>query len=207
MVQGSVERGALITPFAVCFCMTLSSLVVLERTHLAFSASDSLGLRELSNQAINSAALDNDPVMAEVAVIAYALSKLLAKAHFQKESSWPALVSSVKKDLVAAIVFAKKQDWKKTTQLLKNITSTISKTDARFGNFWQNGVEKARVKLASSAYALGLSLSQAHMLTGCDKSELFNYIGFTKMHEETPVSKSIVVRVKELDGLIQGNSK
>jgi hypothetical protein len=66
------------------------------------------------------------------------------------------------------------------------------------GNYVSNLYEKARIKMASSAYGLGLSLSQAAMLTGADKKQLLNYIGITKMHDEIKETKGIASRIKSL---------
>ena len=179
----------------------------MEKITSDFSKNQPSGLRETANKAISQAALENDSLKASLAVVAYALGKILEKEHFQKETSWPRIQSSIRSELINAVMLAKKQDFNKLKIALLSITNRISKIDYRFGNYWQNLIEKSRVKQASSAYALGVSLSQATQLTGCDKEELFNYIGFTKMHEETPVIKTIRERVESLSSILKGEKR
>ena len=165
-------------------------------------AKSELGLREAANDAIAQAAFENDSKKAEIAVISYSLGKLLSKAHFQRSKNWPRVADSILREINEAVSLARSDEFGLLEKKLSSVVSTVAKVDFEFGNYWQNLIEKARVKQASSAYALGLSLSQACGLTCCDKQALFNYIGFTKMHEETPVLKNISERVDRLKELL-----
>jgi hypothetical protein len=186
--------------------MVRSITPLLERLSGAFSAANPAALRELANAAIGTAALENDPLKAEIAVLTYALEKLLGKPHFQKERQWAAVMSGIARALSDAVGSAGRDDTEKVKKALAQIASRVSQIDAEYGHYLEDLVDKARVKQASTAYAFGLSLSQACILTGANKQELFSYIGYTRMHEETPPSASIRERVKSLKSMLKKGS-
>ena len=75
----------------------------------------------------------------------------------------------------------------------------IQDFDKEAGNYIQDVIYKARVKQASRAYALGLSLGKAAELTGVEKSFLLSYIGVTKIHDMPfTQSKPAIERYKYL---------
>lgn len=182
----------------------LSSLIERVRgMQKAFQNENTGSLRSISNQAIREAALQNDSLRAEIAVVAYALHKLLSKEHVRSDKQWKKIQKSVQQKLEEGI---KNLENKKISEFEKNlsgITKQIRETDESLGNYAQNLMEKSRVKQASSLYALGLSLGQATALTNADKKALFNYIGYTKMSDENPTRKTIAERVKELEKVLE----
>ncbi len=62
--------------------------------------------------------------------------------------------------------------------------------------------DKGTVKMASTAYALGVSIGKSAELTGADAKEVQMYIGTTKIHDEQTVKKSISKRLTELEELL-----
>ncbi|MDO8625477.1 MAG: hypothetical protein Q7R47_05320 [Candidatus Diapherotrites archaeon] len=187
--------------------MSSSVVLLLERLLHAFSTSDTTALRSVANTAISQSAMENDALKAELAVISYALEKLIGKPHFQKSKKWNFVLSSIAREFAVAVVAAKKQDMDSVKRSLLDVTKRISATDDEFGHYWEGLVEKSRVKQASTAYAFGLSLSAACALTSANKQELFSYIGYTKMHEETPVLGSIQERVGALESVLKGRGR
>jgi hypothetical protein len=183
--------------------MLASLLELLRRIQNAFSKENAHALRGLSNQAIREAALENDSLKAETAVIAYALHKLLSKEHYRSDKKWMRIRKSVQQKLLEGTRFLEKKDAKGFERSLHGIAEKIRETDESLGNYAQNLIEKSRVKQASSLYALGVSLGQATALTKADKKSLFNYIGYTKMSDENPVRKTMMERVKELEKVLE----
>jgi ElaB/YqjD/DUF883 family membrane-anchored ribosome-binding protein len=182
----------------------LSSLIERVRAiKKAFQNQNANALRGISNQAIREAALQNDSLRAELAVISYALHKLLSKEHVRSDKKWEKIQKSVLKKLEEAIQNLNNKKMGEFEKSLSGIASQIKQTDESLGNYSQNLMEKSRVKQASSLYALGLSLGQATALTNADKKSLFNYIGYTKMSDENPSQKTIVERVKELEKVLE----
>ena len=128
-------------------------------------------MRETAKELIYKAVETYDKNLASEAVVAYALSKLVSKIHIVKNPNWPKykalLLDAVEKELPP-----------------ERIAGIISTIDEEMGNFVHSLLDKAKVKLASDAYAAGLSLRAAAELTGADPSELTNYVGKTTIHDE-----------------------
>ena len=168
----------------------------------AFLSANSGRLRQLSNQCTYRAAVENSALYAELAVLSYALHKLTTKVHVQQFSEWKKIRQNIIAGLLDGQAALKQKNVPGFQKLLAQLQASIFKIDSKSGYFVQNLLEKSRVKQASSLYALGLSLSQAAALTGADKKDLFNYIGYTKMHDEQPSGSKIAPRVKRLDGVL-----
>jgi hypothetical protein len=155
-------------------------------------------LRGLSTRLIKEASIENDLAKAELGVIAYSLHKIESKPHFVNDPKWPKVKQAIAQNLETASFAASNNNSKQFLLKLKKVISQIVSIDKQLGNYAQNIYDKAKVKQASTAYSFGLSISQAANLTGADKKELQNYIGFTKMIDEEEESKTIISRVGEL---------
>jgi hypothetical protein len=80
-----------------------------------------------------------------------------------------------------------------------DIVNLIREKDKELGHYINQVVDDAKIKLASSAYAYGLSASQASELFSIPKDQLMTFIGITKMPDEDPMYKSIKERIHLLD--------
>lgn len=164
----------------------------------AFSANKTFDLRKMSNDAAEDAALEFNRDLAEISVAAYALHKLLGKEHVRKNPKWAKAKGAMEKSLVLAsetLAAGREQEFRKH---LKTVGARVTALDTHLGNYVQKTFGKARVKQASRAYALGLSLSSAGELMGADPGRLQGYVGFTKIHEEPMARKSVKARLKLL---------
>ncbi len=140
------------------------------------------GLRELSNRALEEALIAESKELINLSLLSYALSKMLTKIHFKEH--WP----RIKEQLISAL-----REERPYSTILEELLNDISLFDKEFGNYVINIVEKARLKQASRAYALGMSIGRAAEITGCDPQELQDYIGKTKIHER-PFSQTRSIR-------------
>ncbi len=155
----------------------------------AFKDRDSFKLREIANDAIKEAVLSGDKDLANIAILAYSLSKILSKLHFRKRSEWKKFTKETERALYGLVGRSKNGE---LAHVCDELIKLVEKIDKNAGNYTRGIVYKARVKLASEAYALGLSLSSAADLTGADKYELARYVGATKVHDR-PFVKTISV--------------
>ena len=153
----------------------------------AFKKEKQFKLKALSTELIEEAALTNDYFKALMSLIAYSLYKLSSKEHIRKSPKWKPASSEVLLHLDKAIELLQNHDFRNAEQELHNAVEKISRADSEISNYAKGVFEKAKTKMASSAYAMGLSLSQAASLTGADKKELLNYIGITKMQDRKSV--------------------
>jgi len=164
-----------------------------------FARKNGVKLRIIANRTLSQAVLSNDMILAEIALIAYCLHKLSLKEHVIKSPKWKAARKQIISNLSAAAFSLKGDDLGAFVKRLDATVTRIEGIDDRLGHFAMNLFEKARVKLASDAYALGLSLSRAAELTGCDKRKLQGYIGITKMHDEEGGTLGIGERLSLLE--------
>jgi hypothetical protein len=155
-------------------------------------------LRGLSNRLVKEASIENNYAKAELGVIAYALHKIETKEHFTQSPKWNSLKKTIVSNLDSAVFAADKGQEKQFLLKIKSIISKIDSIDSQLGNYAQSIYDKAKVKQASLAYSYGLSISQSASLTGADKKELQNYIGFTKMIDEEEEPKNISDRINDL---------
>ncbi len=169
----------------------------------AFAQGNVMELRTQSNRAINNAAFRSDKLLAEISLIAYSLHKMSIKTHITQNPRWSKVKATILQSLDNAIEALEEKDIQQFEAELQELSKRVIETDSELGNYAANIYETARVKMASSAYGLGLSLSQAAMLTGADKKQLLNYIGITKMHDEVKEARGIGARLKQLKKVLE----
>jgi hypothetical protein len=104
----------------------------------------------------------------------------MTKPHLFGSDQWKKFKAHILEDL------RRKMDMEK---ILSEIQEDISSYDVDVGNYARDVIEKSRIKQASRAYALGISIKQASELTGADLSALLDYVGATKIHDR-PFTKS-----------------
>ncbi len=163
---------------------------------------DAHRLRDLSKDIMRKAAASYDKNLALLAVISYVLSKFLSKTHFRKSPKWPRYKRALINLLEEAEKRAREGDRRGLQETLNRISVEITKIDAAAGNYVMNIMEKGRVKMASEAYALGLSVRRAAELTDAPLNELYDYIGKTRIHDEERETIGIKRRLKVLEAAL-----
>ncbi|MBI4053347.1 MAG: hypothetical protein HY394_04895 [Candidatus Diapherotrites archaeon] len=169
-----------------------------------FARKNEVKLRMIANRTLSQAVLSNDMILAEIALIAYCLHKLSVKEHVVKNPKWKIARQQILSNLSSAAYAVKGEDLRPFVRQLDFTVTRIEAIDTRLGHFAVNLFDRARVKLASDAYSLGLSLSRAAELTGCDKRKLQEYIGITKMHDEEGETFGIGERLDSLETALAG---
>lgn len=170
----------------------------LNKTIDAFEKGKAFALRQVGNEAIDEAALQNSRRMAQVALVAYCLHKLYSKEHVVRHEKWGSVKSRISSSLRKAAKALGRGKGKGFEKRLGEAVSSVRKVDSQLGNYVQGLYDKARVKYASSAYALGLGLGQAAALTGADKKDVLRYVGVTKVHDREGVTMGIRERLARL---------
>jgi len=173
----------------------------------AFQNNDLFALREISNNAIDHAALENDRELARIALIAYSLHKLAGKHHIVGDDRWRDVKHDILFDLRLASKAIEKNNFEEFDFRLKAAIDSVQQTDKKMGYYVQDVFEKAKVKHASVAYGMGLGLGQAAELTGADKKELLRYIGATRLADSEAVTVGIRGRLEKLKEKIRKGKK
>jgi len=145
-----------------------------------FENDNEMELRDLSNRAIETAVLSENKALVDLSLVSYSLAKLMSKPHLFKSEQWLKFKEHILEEL------RKKEDF---GIILNYIIADVSSFDVNLGNYTRDVVENARIKQASRAYALGVSLRRASELTNVNLSALLDYVGSTKIHDR-PFTKS-----------------
>jgi hypothetical protein len=152
-------------------------LRILKETKQAFEQRDSLKLKGLSNQTINTASLTHDVDNIAVAVVVYSLSKIIERHDYKNISGWEKFKGVVGNFLEKAIVNVEKNNdnsFRKNFEEMRKSIQTFS------GNLKQNIEDvfrKASINKASRIYEHGTSMERTAELLGITQYELANYAG------------------------------
>ncbi len=173
-----------------------------------FQKIDLQKLHAIDEKLLDEAIVSNNKQIAELAIIAYAYRKLISKKHIFYNPNWKKFKDKSIADLKLASELSKKPDLTEFSKKIKEIQTDIESTDKLLGHFIHDIVFNARAKLASSAYASGLSLSQAASLLSANKDLVMELLGQTKIPDEDSriIGKTLKEKVNILKGMtIQKN--
>jgi len=181
-----------------------SSLInTLNNLSKAFQAGNMRDLKRMANNTIKEASMNNDPKLAKAAVIAYAFYKIYSKEHITSNTRWQSAKKLISASLDKSIEAIQKNNEEGFQKNIQSAVKEIQVIDDKLSNYAENIFEKAKIKQASTAYALGLSIGRSAELTGADPKDLQKYIGFTRIHDEQPIKGSISERLKTLKELLE----
>jgi hypothetical protein len=154
---------------------------------------DAEQLHSLEKKIIEDAIVNNDQDFAELAVVTYCFRKMFFKQHIFTTNVWKDTQDEILYDLNNLTKY--EFDLNKYRDTIKNAQSKIEYVDKQLGHFVENIVQSARTKLASTAYAYGLSSEQACSLFSTNREQLMSFVGNTKMPDEDKPFKTIKERV------------
>lgn len=163
-----------------------------------FRKGRALELRILANELIRKAIKLNNKLIAEQAVIAYALHKILTKEHIVSSRTWPRNRARILDNLEKMVLYLRRNEPEEFEKTLACLHTNLEQIDEYFGRFMQGLLDKARVKYAADAYFMGVSLGQAADLLNADKKTLISYIGATRFYDKEMPSLGIAERLQNL---------
>jgi len=161
------------------------------------------GIHILENQTLEVAITKNNKDYSSLCIIMYGLRKMMSKGHINTNDVWKKSENNILNELKNGLFDLNSNKTDNFRKTLMDIENEIRNTDKELGHYINQIIDDARIKLASSAYAYGLSASQASDLFSISKDQLMNFVGVTKMPDEDIKFKSIKERV----GLLELTSK
>lgn len=153
-------------------------LDVLEQAMTIWQAQDHHALGELSNHVIHDASIFQDDDSVSVAVMVYALSKVLQRCC--EEGVACAQLGPSLQQMHDALAAGKDDEYR---ALMRTIIEEIKNVDQKLHLYITEVMEKARVKKASKMHEHGISLARTAELLGVSQWELQDYIGKTRIPE------------------------
>ena len=156
---------------------------VLENVRKAIAAEDIAALKELSNETIHAASIHQDTGNITVAVIVYAIGKLLERRENLKIKNWSTLIRKIDSQFALAVKAVKEDNLEKYEKYMEMSRKTISSTSLNMRPYVQEVLRKASINKASKIYEHGISLGQTAKMLGVTEWELSEYAGQTKVAE------------------------
>ncbi len=149
-------------------------LDVLKKVIQTLKQEDYSALAELSNHTIHDASIfqEDDPLT--LAVLVYALSKVINRC-LERKQTCPVVSPTLQK----ASDYLQQDDDNAYRATIKNVLRDISSYDAQLKLYIQEVIQQARIKKASKLHEHGISIARTAELLGLSQWELQNYIGKT----------------------------
>jgi hypothetical protein len=180
-------------------------LRILQETKDAIKNNDSVRLKELSNQTIHTASIEQDPDNIAVAVAVYSLSKIVEREKYREYAGWKDFYNLIVSSIDSSIVSIKKNDDKKTRENLASISKAVSKLSGELKIYIQDVFRKAQINKASKIYEHGISMEQTANLLGITLFELAGYAGQKPEITEAPLTNTLDLksRIKTVTDLFK----
>lgn len=168
-------------------------LRIFQETKEAITKGDVAKIRNLSNQTTNTAALTHDPDNIAVAVVVYALSKIMEREDYRKLPGWNDLYNTYLGAIDKILVALQKNDEKTFRQNIELIRNAINKSSGKLKDYIKDVFRSASINRASRLYEHGISMEKTSKLLGITQFELAEYAGKGKI-SDVPESKTVNVR-------------
>ena len=168
---------------------------VLDRALPYVKEKNSVELKELSNKTVASGSISQDEESISVAVIIYALSKIIERCKFRQPRNWENFYQHILDSLSSASKNLKKNDFKEYKKSISNLFTTINQLDNKLSLYIQEVIEKAKIKKGSMIYEHGISLSRVSELLGISNWELMNYVGNSQIIDAEKNIRRVVDRL------------
>ncbi|MFH1182534.1 MAG: hypothetical protein V1702_06250 [Candidatus Woesearchaeota archaeon] len=137
---------------------------------------DSFGLHELSDHTVHNASIFQDEDSILIAVVTYALSKVIARGSGD--------IRIIAKMLDSAGESLKKDDIGSYRGQIRRIVERISAVDSKMRLYIKNVIEQAEIKKGFKLFDHGISAARAAKVLGITQWELMSYIGNTNVFDE-----------------------
>ena len=168
-------------------------LRILKKTKEAMGKGDSVTIKSLSNQTINTSSLTQDPDNIALAVIVYSLGKILERQQYQEFKGWKEFYNVVIDSINHSIKDMEAGKDNRIGDDLENITREIGRLSGRLKDYIQDVFWKARINKASRIYYHGISMEKTAKLLGITLYELASYAGQARM-DDVPLENTMDVR-------------
>ena len=154
---------------------------------------DASKLKELSDQTIHSASVYQHTDFVLVAVITYAISKILERKDKLPIKNWQGFVRDLSNLLSLSINALQRNKQKLFIITLEKIKHYLQNSSDVMKPIIQEVLRKASINKASKIYEHGISLAKTTKILGVTPWELTEYVG-EKENAHTGLSKTIDIR-------------
>jgi len=165
-------------------------------TRQALNEGNSFKIKQLSNQTTHSATISQDPDNIIVAVLVYAISKIIERENYKNLEGWDEFYYNLLKNWDSAIKSLEKKDIEEFRTILGKIRNSINRIGGNMKEYIQDIFLKSQINKAFKIYEHGLSAETTAELLGVSLWDLASYIGQSSISEGNlnqgiPVEKRI----------------
>jgi len=154
-------------------------LEVLENVKKALRKKDYIEIKNLSDKVIHISSIHQDSNVISVAVIIYALSKLIERKNYQTEKNWNDFYVNYLRNIDDMIVALRKDNLKKFHDEIQENRELIQGLSGNLKIYIQDVFSRAKVNKASRIYEHGISMEKTAKILGISLWELAEYAGKT----------------------------
>jgi len=173
---------------------------ILEQAIIAVKQGDSGKIKDLSNQTIHSSSIYQDPDNINVAVIVYALSKLIERKNIQNFTGWQKFIKFYINTLENALIALRERDIEAHRDQINGIKEKIEGLSGNLKRYLEEVLRKAEINKASKMYEHGISMQKTASILGLTIWELNSYIGQSSSGSSDLIyTKDIKQRIKEVN--------
>lgn len=141
---------------------------------------DFLDLKELSNHVIHDASIYQDKDSIQIAVIVYALAKILEREKIKGMH----ISSKINIELEKALNQLINNNEEKYRYEINHVFQQIHENDEKLYMYIQNIIEKANIAKGKKVYEHGISIARVSEILGISQWDLMSFVGKTRIADE-----------------------
>ncbi len=153
----------------------------------ALGKGDAFRIKELSNCVIHNASIFQDEDSLGIAVLMYALSKVMERGRLD--------ITGVRALLARAKSALDAHNAGDYRLAVKFALRKISEADSRLKLFVGNVIEQAQLKKGCKICMHGVSVSRTASMLGISRWDMMKYLGRTTFHDEMPETVKVADRL------------
>ncbi|RME79318.1 MAG: hypothetical protein D6769_02775 [Methanobacteriota archaeon] len=161
---------------------------LLRSIYEAFASRNARRMRKLNDKVLNSLIISGEKEAISLAIITYALSKILSKRKFGDKKY------NKHMDHIEQILLKMSENGEVSIGV-GEVKKELVEMESKDPRYIFSLITKSKVKMAATLYAKGMSLSSVVKLFGIAKEEVLSYAGktmmFDRVKEEVPVKKRV----------------
>jgi len=179
-------------------------LEIFEQLIKAIEKEDIAKIKELSNRTIHSTAIKQDTESINIAVIVYAISKIIERKKYRQYEEWPEFYKNIKFYVEKCYNSLKQKNFDEFRENLVKISECIKTLKGNLKEYVEFIFRKAKINKGSRVYEHGISFSQTAQILGISLWELAEYIGQTGISNvELSITKDVKERINFLKEIFE----
>jgi len=177
---------------------------MLEKAVKAIKQEDVIAIKDLSNRTLHTSAIYQDPDNINVAVVLYALSKILERTRYHEMEGWAKFIKTYEDSLGNALIALKRNDIDAYRSQINRIKEAVDKLSGKLKGYIEGVFRKAQINKASRIYEHGISREVAAKILGISLWELNDYVGRTGIADvDLAYTLDIKKRIKNAEDIFR----